>query len=127
MNAPRRSGRPSRPGNPGPPARRTTPVRPPATDPARAAALELLTAVRERDAYANLALPSILRRAKLSGRDAALATELGYGACRARGLLDAVILACASRPMSKIEPPLVDALRLGTYQLLRTRIPAHAA
>jgi 16S rRNA (cytosine967-C5)-methyltransferase len=127
MNAPRRSGRPSRPGNAGPPTRRTTPVRPPVADPARAAALELLTAVRERDAYANLALPSILRRARLSGRDAALATELGYGACRARGLLDAVILACASRPMNKIEPPLVDALRLGTYQLLRTRIPAHAA
>jgi 16S rRNA (cytosine967-C5)-methyltransferase len=127
MNTPRRSGRPSRPGNAGPPARRTTPVRPPATDPARAAALELLTAVRERDAYANLALPSILRKAKLSGRDAALATELGYGACRARGLLDAVILACASRPASKIEAPLLDALRLGTYQLLRTRIPAHAA
>ena len=127
MNAPRRSGRPSRPGNSGPPARRTSPVRPPVGDPARAAALELLTTVRERDAYANLALPAILRRARLTGRDAALATELGYGACRARGLLDAVILACANRPANKIEPPLLDALRLGAYQLLRTRIPAHAA
>jgi 16S rRNA (cytosine967-C5)-methyltransferase len=122
-----RRARPSRPGNPGPPARRATPTRPPSIDPARAAALDLLTAVRQRSAYANLAMPAILRRARLTGRDAALATELGYGSCRAFGLLDAVIDACANRPLSRIEPPLLDALRLGTYQLLRTRIPAHAA
>ncbi|MBO0851379.1 MAG: rRNA small subunit methyltransferase B [Pseudonocardia sp.] len=138
MTAPRRSGgrsgggsgrtgRPSRPGNGGPPRRRTGPARPPSTDPARAAALELLTAVRDRDAYANLAMPAILRRHRLAGRDAALATELGYGSCRALGLLDAVIDACASRPRSQIEAPLIDALRLGVYQLLRTRIPSHAA
>ncbi|MBV9313461.1 MAG: rRNA small subunit methyltransferase B [Pseudonocardia sp.] len=119
--------RPSRPGNVAPPPRRTSPAGPPSIDPARAAALELLTAVREREAYANLAMPAILRRSRLSGRDAALATELGYGACRARGLLDAVVAACAQRPLSRIEPPLLDALRLGTYQLLRTRIPPHAA
>jgi 16S rRNA (cytosine967-C5)-methyltransferase len=83
--------------------------------------------VRERDAYANLAMPAILRRARLSGRDAALATELGYGSCRSRGLLDAVVDACAQRPLSGIEPALLDALRLGSYQLLRTRIPPHAA
>ncbi|WP_051341253.1 RsmB/NOP family class I SAM-dependent RNA methyltransferase [Pseudonocardia spinosispora] len=134
MTAPRRSDgkpsrprRPSRPRNAGPPPRRTGPQGPPPADPARAAALELLTTVRERDAYANLALPSILRRARLSGRDAALATELGYGACRAKGLLDSVIAACATRSLSNIESLLLDALRLGTYQLLRTRVPAHAA
>ena len=55
------------------------------------AALELLTAVRVRNAYANLALPAILRRHGLRDRDAALATELGYGTLRAQGLLDAVI------------------------------------
>ena len=91
------------------------------------AALELLATVRERNAYANLAMPAILRRARLSGRDAALATELGYGSCRARGLLDAVIAACSQRPLSNIEAPLLDALRLGSYQLLRTRVPAHAS
>jgi 16S rRNA (cytosine967-C5)-methyltransferase len=102
-------------------------VRPQVADPARSAALELLTAVRERDAYANLAMPAILSRARLSGRDAAFATELGYGSCRARGLLDAVLAACSQRPLDNIEAPLLDALRLGAYQLLRTRVPAHAA
>ncbi|MFP5021401.1 RsmB/NOP family class I SAM-dependent RNA methyltransferase [Pseudonocardia phyllosphaerae] len=87
----------------------------------------MLTAVRDRDAYANLALPSILRRHGLRDRDAALATELGYGTLRAQGLLDAVIDACTDRALSKIEHPLLDALRLGAYQILRTRVPDHAA
>jgi 16S rRNA (cytosine967-C5)-methyltransferase len=91
------------------------------------AALELLGAVRVRNAYANLALPAILRRHRLRDRDAALATELGYGTLRARGLLDAVIEACTERPLHRVEPPLLDALRLGAYQLLRTRVPPHAA
>ena len=128
MSAPRRRRDGSGSGRrPGPPRGRTGPARPPDVDPARLAALELLGAVRVRDAYANLALPSILRRHRLRDRDAALATELGYGTLRAQGLLDAVIEACAERPLNRIEPPLLDALRLGAYQLLRTRVPPHAA
>lgn len=96
-------------------------------DPARRAALDLLRAVRQRDAYANLLLPQLLRERRITGKDAALATELAYGACRAHGLLDEVLAACVDRPLSKVEPELLDALRLGCYQLLRTRIPAHAA
>jgi 16S rRNA (cytosine967-C5)-methyltransferase len=101
--------------------------RPPEPDLPRQAALELLTAVRVRDSYANLALPAILRRHRLHDRDAGLATELGYGTLRAQGLLDAVIEHCVDRPLTKVEPPLLDALRLGAYQLLRMRVPAHAA
>jgi 16S rRNA (cytosine967-C5)-methyltransferase len=122
-----RRGRPAGPRGAGPPRGRSGPPRPPDVDPARQAALELLTAVRVRDAYANLALPAILRRYRLHDRDAALATELGYGTLRATGLLDAVIEECTDRPMAKVEPALLDALRLGAYQLLRTRIPVHAA
>jgi 16S rRNA (cytosine967-C5)-methyltransferase len=122
-----RRGRPAGPRGAGPPRGRSGPPRPPDVDPARQAALELLTAVRVRDAYANLALPAILRRYRLHDRDAALATELGYGTLRATGLLDAVIEACTDRPMAKVEVALLDALRLGAYQLLRTRVPVHAA
>ena len=124
--APRR-GRPSGPRNSGPPGRRPSPAGPPSGDPARQAAFDLLTAVRERDAYANLAFPAILRQHRLKDRDAGLATELGYGTLRAQGLLDAVIQACADRPLHRIEAPLIDAMRLGAYQLLRTRVPSHAA
>lgn len=93
----------------------------------RSVALAVLTAVRERAAYANLALPAELRRARLDERDTALATELTYGTLRAQGLLDRVITLAASRPVEEIDPPVLDVVRLGAYQLLFTRIGAHAA
>jgi 16S rRNA (cytosine967-C5)-methyltransferase len=96
-------------------------------DPARQAAFDVLRAVRERDAYPNLLLPVTLRERGISGRDAAFATELTYGSCRIRGLLDAIIGAAAARPPDTINPILLDLLRLGTYQLLHTRVDAHAA
>ena len=96
-------------------------------DPARRAAFDVLRAVTERDAYANLALPALLRERGITGRDAAFATELAYGTCRTRGLLDAVIARAAGRPPENINSVLLDLLRLGTYQLLRTRVDAHAA
>jgi 16S rRNA (cytosine967-C5)-methyltransferase len=106
--------------------RRKAPRRKP-FDPARGAAYEVLRAVSEREAYANLALPAVLRRRGISGRDAAFATELTYGTCRTMGLLDAVIGAAAGRSPDAIDPVLLDLLRLGSYQLLRTRVGAHAA
>lgn len=124
MTLPRK---PSRPRRPGPPRRRAGPRTPPAADPSRRAALDTLAAVRDRDAYANLVLPALLRDRRISGRDAALATELTYGTCRAQGLLDAVLAACVDRPLPDVDGDLRDALRLGAYQLLRTRIPPHAA
>ena len=96
-------------------------------DPARRAAFDVLRAVSERDAYANLALPAMLSERGITGRDAAFATELTYGTCRARGLLDAVIGAAAQRAPESINPVLLDLLRLGSYQLLRTRVEPHAA
>ena len=96
-------------------------------DPARRAAFDVLRAVSERDAYANLALPAILTERGISGLDAAFATELTYGTCRTRGLLDAVIASAAGRPADQIDPILLDLLRLGAYQLLRTNVAPHAA
>ncbi|WP_424311154.1 RsmB/NOP family class I SAM-dependent RNA methyltransferase [Gordonia sp. (in: high G+C Gram-positive bacteria)] len=96
-------------------------------DPARIAARDVLRAVRERDAYANLLLPKLLRERRITGRDAALATELTYGTARSAGFLDAVISAAAGRPAAEIDGKLLDVLRLGSYQLLRTRIGSHAA
>jgi len=96
-------------------------------DQPRAAAFAVLQAVSEQDAYANLVLPRQLTEAGLTGRDAALATELGYGTLRATGTLDEVLRRCASRELADIETPVLNLLRLGAYQLLRTRIPTHAA
>ena len=93
-------------------------------DPARRAAYEAIAAVHRDDAYANLVLPRLLRENRIVGRDAAFATELTYGTLRSEGQLDAIIADAAGRPVDRIDPPARDALRLGAYQLLYTRVPA---
>ncbi|PKW06558.1 16S rRNA (cytosine967-C5)-methyltransferase [Streptomyces sp. 1222.5] len=107
------------------------PYRRPQKDPVRMLAFEALRAVDERDAYANLVLPPLLRKAREKGdfdsRDAALATELVYGTLRRQGTYDAVIAACVDRPLREVDPPVLDVLSLGVHQLLGTRIPTHAA
>ncbi|HEY0950948.1 RsmB/NOP family class I SAM-dependent RNA methyltransferase [Nocardioides sp.] len=98
-----------------------------AADPARLAALEVMKAVRVDGAYTNLVLPAVLRQHGLSGRDAAFTTELVSGTIRRRGTYDAILAACVDRPLSKVEAKVLDALRLGTHQLLSMRVPTHAA
>ena len=93
----------------------------------RAVAFEVLQRVAADDAFANLTLPKAVSANKLSGRDAAFATELTYGTLRTEGVLDAVIAECSSRGLDAIAPEVLTALRLGTYQVLYTRVEAHAA
>ena len=92
---------------------------------ARKVAYDVVHAVQVNDAYANLELPSACSRANLTTRDAAFATELTYGTLRRQGSLDAVIAACANR--GDLDAPVQDILRIGAYQLLFLRTPAHAA
>jgi len=128
---PRHSGRPRGTAGPGytrddRTGRAPRAGRPP-SDPARQAAYEAIAAVHRDDAYANLVLSDILRDMGLHGRDAAFATELTYGTLRSLGTLDLIVAAAAGREVARIDPPARDALRLGAYQLLHTRVPAHAA
>ncbi|MEX5294819.1 transcription antitermination factor NusB [Kocuria sp. CPCC 205268] len=104
------------------PARRTR-----RADPARLAAFETLRAVSEEGAYGNLVLPGLLRAHRLDRRDAGFATELAYGALRWQGTWDAVLARCVDRPLGELDGAVLDALRLGTHQLLAMRVPDHAA
>ncbi|GEK20001.1 RsmB/NOP family class I SAM-dependent RNA methyltransferase [Cellulomonas xylanilytica] len=97
------------------------------SDPARTAAYDVLRSVDGSDAYANLVLPPLLRERRISGRDAAFATELAYGTLRLRGRYDAIIAQAANREVGTIDAPALDVLRLGVHQLLGMRVPAHAA
>lgn len=96
-------------------------------DAPRAVAFDVVRRVSEDDAFANLILPKALRKQKLKGRDAAFATEITYGTLRTLGVVDAVIAECSSRGLEDISPAVVDALRLGAYQVLYTRVEPHAA
>ena len=93
----------------------------------RLAAHDVLRAVRSDDAYTNLALPAAIARHRLGPRDAAFTTELASGTIRRQGTYDAVLAACVNRPLGKVDPAVLDALRLGAHQLLAMRVPAHAA
>lgn len=104
---------------------RTAPQR--TVQPARRVAYDVLRAVSESDAYANLILPAAIADAGLTPQDAALATELAYGTLRRRGTYDAIIAAAADRPVEEIDAGVLDALRLATHQLLATRVASHAA
>jgi 16S rRNA (cytosine967-C5)-methyltransferase len=107
-----------------PPARRVRGGHP---DRPRRTAYDVLAAVADRGAYANLLLPKLLAERSLTGRDAALATELAYGTLRGLGTYDAVLAACSDRSLDKLDPPVLHVLRLGAHQLLATRVGAHAA
>ncbi|WP_372444727.1 RsmB/NOP family class I SAM-dependent RNA methyltransferase [Streptomyces coffeae] len=128
---PRRPRSSTAPGNPGRGGKPGRPYRRPKKDPVRILAFEALRAVDERDAYANLVLPPLLRKARedegFDARDAALTTELVYGTLRHQGTYDAIIAACVDRPLREVDPPVLDVLSLGAHQLLGTRIPTHAA
>lgn len=96
-------------------------------NPARRVAYDVLRAVDESDAYANLLLPQEISRAGLTSADAGLATELTYGTLRRRGTYDAIIADAAGRDIDAVDPAVLDALRLGVHQLLSTRVASHAA
>ena len=96
-------------------------------DRARRAAFDALRAVNGDGAYANLAMPALLRERRLTGRDAAFATELLAGTCRWQGSYDTIIAAAAGRPLKEFQPAVVDLLRLGAHQILAMRVPTPVA
>jgi 16S rRNA (cytosine967-C5)-methyltransferase len=97
------------------------------TTSARSVALHAIRRVIEDGAYSNLVLPAALRRSNLSREDRALAAELSYGTLRRRLILDAAIAPHLLRGLDATPPEALAILRLGTYQLLFTRIPSYAA
>lgn len=92
-------------------------------------ALRVLRRVEKDQAFANLALDAELAAAGggIDPRDAALATELSYGILRRSALLDHALAPLLKQPLKGLEPSVLEALRLGAYQLLFTRVPPHAA
>ncbi len=69
-----------------------------------------------------------LERSKFGRRDRDLATELAYGSLRRRGTLDQAIAAFSRLPLKKVQPQVLEVLRLGAYQLLfLDKVPAPAA
>jgi 16S rRNA (cytosine967-C5)-methyltransferase len=94
--------------------------------PARVAAYDILLAI----ANGRADLPSAIARARASladDRDRALAAEIATGVQRWRGALDFLIAGFAKRGVDRLDPEVLEVLRLSAYQLLHlTRVPASA-
>jgi 16S rRNA (cytosine967-C5)-methyltransferase len=79
-------------------------------------------------AYADRVFRAEAARARLESSDRAFAQVLAYGTVQRRLTLDHVIAQLSDRPLAKLDPPLLDALRIGIYQLLfMDSVPDHAA
>lgn len=94
--------------------------------PARRAAYEVIRRVFEQDAYADRALATAVEG--LDNRDRALAQRLAYGTVQRVRTLDHAVETLGRRPVRKLDPPVLAALRLGAYQLgYLEGVPRYAA
>lgn len=102
-----------------------TQVRTPAVTTSRAVAVEICADLRNGDFLDQ----SFERRAgQLDARDRRWLRELVYGMLRRRGRIDALLEARVRGTLSRLEPDVLDLLRLGVYQLFDMRsVPAYAA
>ena len=64
---------------------------------------------------------------KVAERDRGLTAEIAYGVCRWYYQLDAVVQKLLEKPLKPSQQRLYALLLVGSYQLLHTRIPSHAA
>ena len=95
---------------------------------ARTTALSALIACRRQGAWADGALKEYIARDGLDSRDAALATRLVYGVMQNRLLLDHWLDGLVKGGTARLQPVVLDILRLGLYQLrFLDKIPPSAA
>ncbi len=98
------------------------------TDPARETALAVLMACRQNGAWVDGALKAALKKNALDSRDAAFASRIAYGVMQNRLWLDHRLGRNLKQRPEKLDPLLLDILRIGAYQLLKMdKVPASAA
>ncbi|NBI09114.1 16S rRNA (cytosine(967)-C(5))-methyltransferase RsmB [Colidextribacter sp. OB.20] len=95
---------------------------------AREAALLALNDCQRQGGWSDAILKKRLADSRLSSRDRALATQLCFGVLQNRILLDFYLSHFSNLPLKRMEGRVVEALRLGAYQMLfLDKIPHSAA
>ena len=95
---------------------------------ARETALRVLIGCRTKDAWADASLKSQIQRDGLTGADAALCSRMVYGVLQNQLLLDYYLGAYCTQRTDHLQPPLLEILRLGAYQILYLdKVPDYAA
>ena len=95
---------------------------------AREVALLALSACEKQGAWSDGFLKKAIRDAGMDSRDAALCTRLCFGVLQNKLYLDDLIGRFCDIKLKKLENKVLQALRLGVYQMrFLTRIPHSAA
>ncbi|MCI9155600.1 MAG: 16S rRNA (cytosine(967)-C(5))-methyltransferase RsmB [Lawsonibacter sp.] len=95
---------------------------------ARETALLALNDCQRQGGWSDAILKKRLSAAGLDSRDGALATQLCFGVVQNRMLLDFYLSHFSNLPLKRMEGKVVEALRLGCYQMLfLDKIPHSAA
>lgn len=95
---------------------------------ARAAAAYVLARCRRFDAWSQQTMQAAREKFSLDGREAALCARLCLGVLQNATLCDYYIDCFSSVPAARLEPQVLDALRLGMVQLLfMDKVPVSAA
>lgn len=94
----------------------------------RKIALKILLKIEQEGAYSNIELNNSLKEAELTGKDAGFCSALVYGVLERKILLDYIIRQYTTIRLKKIEPPVLNILRLGFLQLLfMDKVPESAS
>lgn len=103
-------------------------AKPAVSDNPRRVVLDVLYAVENTGAYANIALSKALQKIPASNERHAFITELVYGTLRMRGTIDHILAQFYKKPLEKLPLRILLALRIGVYQLrFMSRVPQSAA
>ena len=94
--------------------------------PARLAALEVVRTVRERNAFAQDVIATVIDKSTMSVEDRSFATLLALGTVSAQGTLDEIIDRALDTPEDVFRETR-DALQISTYEIFFLGKEAHAA
>lgn len=95
---------------------------------ARDTALEVLLSITHANAWSDGSLKRTIAKNGLDSRDAALCSRIAYGVIQNRMYLDYYISLWCTQRAERLEPLIVNILRIGAYQILfMDKIPHRAA
>ena len=94
----------------------------------RQTAFRVLNRIERNNAYSNLALDAELRQNQGETVSAPFVTALVYGVLERKITLDYILSAFLTKPIKKLRPEVLTALRMGAYQLqFMDKVPTSAA
>ena len=91
-------------------------------------AIEVVSLALDGRAFAQDEIDSRIRAGGLSEPDGRLLAQIAFGVIRRRLTLDTILAALIGRPLDRLDPAVLQILRVGAFQIVfLDRVPPHAA